>query len=247
MARLSGARRVIGFETAALREGSAAWFYTEKASVSPGVHVLQKNLSVLPLVDVPVPAQPRFPFMVPFSPVTENVAADAATRGAGRFVLINPGAAWPNKRWAPSRFGALARSMRERHGLPSYVLWGRDESELADAVVASSDSAAARAPETSLGDLLALSTRAALMVSGDTGPLHLAAAVSTPIVGLYGPTWPERNGPWRPDDIVVSRAAACVCHHKRRCRRNGSRMCMDDISVEEVIDAVDRRLATTGT
>jgi heptosyltransferase-1 len=244
MTRLSGARRVIGFETASLRERSASWFYTERAPVSPGVHVLQKNLSVLRLVDVPVPAHPRFPFVVPSSPVAENLAADAATRGEGRFALINPGAAWPNKRWAPGRFGALARAMRERHGLPSYVLWGRDESVLADAVVASSDGAAARAPETSLGDLLALSTRAALMVSGDTGPLHIAAAVSTPIVGLYGPTWPERNGPWRSDDIVVSRASACVCHHKRQCRRNGSRMCMDDISVEEVIDAVDRRLAT---
>jgi heptosyltransferase I len=244
MARLSGARRVIGFETSALRERSAAWFYTETATVPPGVHILQKNLSVLPLVDVPVPAHPRFPFVVPSSSVAENLAADAAGRGAGRFALINPGGAWPNKRWAPSRFGALARAMRDRHGLRSYVLWGRDESVLADAVAASSDGAATRAPETSLGDLLALSTRAALMVSGDTGPLHIAAAVSTPIVGLYGPTWPERNGPWRADDIVVSRAAACVCHHKRQCQRNGSQMCMDDISVEEVIDAVDRRLAT---
>jgi heptosyltransferase I len=244
MARLSGARRVIGFETASLRERSAAWFYTHTAPVSSSAHILQKNLSVLPLVDVPIPAQPRFPFVVASSSVAEHLAADAATRGGGQFALINPGAAWPNKRWPPSRFGALACAMRERHGLPSYVLWARDESVLADAVVASSNGAAVRAPETSLGDLLALSTRAALMVSGDTGPLHIAAAMSTPIVGLYGPTWPERNGPWLPDDIVVSRAAGCVCHHKRQCRRNGSRMCMNDIAVEEVIDAVDRRLAT---
>jgi ADP-heptose:LPS heptosyltransferase len=165
-------------------------------------------------------------------------------------VLINPGAAWPNKRWAPSRFGALARTIRDRHGFPSYVLWGRKESLLADTVAASSDGAAVRAPETSLADLLALSKRAALMISGDTGPLHLAAAMSTPIVGLYGPTWPERNGPWHADDIVLSRAPQCSCHHKRSCQRRGvstgveSQMCINDISVEEVVDAVDRRLAS---
>jgi heptosyltransferase I len=250
MARLSGARRVIGFETAALRERLAGWFYNEQATVSQGAHVIQKNLSVLPLLDVPVPTGIRFPFVVPSSSVAENLAADAAARGPGSFVLINPGAAWPNKRWAPSRFGALARTIRDRHGLPSYVLWGRTESVLADAVAASSDGAAVRAPETSLGDLLALSKRAALMISGDTGPLHLAAAMSTPIVGLYGPTWPERNGPWHADDIVLSRAPQCSCHHKRSCQRRGastgvaSQMCINDISIEEVVDAVDRRLAS---
>jgi len=86
------------------------------------------------------------------------------------------------------------------------------------------------------------------MVSGDTGPVHLAAAMLTPIVGLYGPTWPERNGPWSPDDEVVSRATVCECHHKRRCQRAGagpveSRMCINDISVEEVVAAADTRLA----
>ena len=81
------------------------------------------------------------------------------------------------------------------------------------------------------------------MVSGDTGPLHLAAAMGTPIVGIYGPTWPERNGPWDPADEVVSRATSCVCHHKRQCQIE--RMCVDDIGVDEVFAAVERRLART--
>ena len=106
-----------------------------------------------------------------------------------------------------------------------------------------------RAPETSLGDLLALTSRAALMISGDTGPTHIAAAMKTPIVGLYGPTWPERNGPWDPDDVVVSRATQCVCHHKRQCQRDGpieggaAHMCINDISVDEVVHAVRLRLS----
>ena len=131
--------------------------------------------------------------------------------------------------------------------MPSYVVWGEDEYMLADRVVSCSNGAAVRAPRTTLGDLLALSVRARLMVSGDTGPIHLAAAMGTPIVGLYGPTWPSRNGPWSPHDRVVSRAARCECHHKRRCQldvpREAAGLCLQDIGVDEVVDAVDRRLA----
>jgi ADP-heptose:LPS heptosyltransferase len=82
---------------------------------------------------------------------------------------------------------------------------------------------------------------AALMVSGDTGPTHIAAAVGTPIVGLYGPTRPVRNGPMSPLDITVSRDTICECHHLRRCRLE--RMCLLDIEVAEVAAAIDQRLA----
>jgi heptosyltransferase I len=242
MARLSGASRVIGFEQAALREGAAAWFYTDAAPVPARAHIIQKNFSVLPLLGIHVPADITFPFVVPQSAVAEHLTADATSRGFNGFALINPGAAWPNKRWAPDRFGAIARHLRDAHGLAAYVLWGGDEAVLADEVVAASTGAALRAPQTSLGDLLALAARASLIVSGDTGPLHIAAAMRTPIVGLYGPTWPERNGPWDPRDAVVSRAASCECHHKRRCLRAG-RMCINDITVQDVVAAIDTRLS----
>jgi lipopolysaccharide heptosyltransferase I len=80
-----------------------------------------------------------------------------------------------------------------------------------------------------------------VMVSGDTGPTHIAGAVGTPLVGLYGPTRPARNGPMAPDDETVSRDAVCQCHHLRRCKLD--RMCLLDIEVPEVVAAVGRRLA----
>ncbi len=240
IARFSGARRVVGFETRALRERPAAWFYHETAPVADHVHIIQKNLSVLAVLGVASRAV-RFPFRVPASTVALEVAAAARARGDGRFVLLNPGAAWPNKRWPPDRFGVLARRIRDAYALPSFVLWGQGEERLAETVVAASDGAAVRTPQTSLGDLLALSGGATLMVSGDTGPTHLAAAMGAPIVGLYGPTWPERNGPWDPDDEVISRATSCVCHHKRQCQRPP--MCLESVSVDEVLGAVKRRLA----
>jgi heptosyltransferase-1 len=155
--------------------------------------------------------------------------------------MVNPGAAWPNKRWHPERFGAVARAIRDRHALRSVVIWGPGERELADRVVAASHGAAFAAPPTSIADLFAISGAASLMVSGDTGPLHIAAAYGTPIVGVYGPTDPARNGPWSADDVCVSRFEACGCHHLRRCVRE--RWCLEEVHADEVIDAIDRRLA----
>ena len=79
------------------------------------------------------------------------------------------------------------------------------------------------------------------MVSGDTGPLHIAAAVGTPAVGLYGPTNPHRNGPWHARDVLVSRFDACSCHYQRRCQI--SAWCLADMSVAEVTAAIQQRLS----
>jgi len=122
------------------------------------------------------------------------------------------------------------------------VLWGPGEQSIAEAVEASSDGAAILSPTTSIADIVALARGAALMVSGDTGPTHIAAAVGTPIVGIFGPTRPARNGPWAADDVTVSRDAVCQCHHLRRCRIET--MCLLDIGVDEVVGAVERRLAS---
>ena len=80
------------------------------------------------------------------------------------------------------------------------------------------------------------------MLSGDTGPTHIAEAVGTPVVSIFGPTNPARNGPWDDADIALSRYEQCDCHYERTCRRGEAGWCLPTISVEEVIAAVDRRL-----
>jgi heptosyltransferase-1 len=131
--------------------------------------------------------------------------------------------------------------IQKRHGLRSVVIWGPGEQELAGQVVSASSGAALGAPPTSVADLFALCDAASLMVSGDTGPLHIGAACGTPLVGIYGPTDPGRNGPWSPSDLTVSRFGECRCHHQRQC--TNSRWCLDDVQVGEVAACVDRRLA----
>ena len=125
------------------------------------------------------------------------------------------------------------------------ILWGPGEEELAQAVVAASRRAAVIAPPTGVRDIVALSRAADLFVAGDTGPLHIAFAVGTPTVGLFGPTNPVRNGPFSVNDVVVSRADVCGCHIDRRCRQ--ANWCLEDIAVAEVAAAVQRRLAVGST
>jgi len=236
-ARLSGAARVIGFDRAHLREPMAAAFYSETVTPVDGPHVIEKNMSILRAL-----AAPSSRIELPLHPVAgaATVAAIATAGGPGRYAVLNPGAAWPNKRWPAERFGALAAQLHARTGLPTMVTWGPSERDLAERVVAASEGAATPAPPTAIADLAVIMRDAALVVSGDTGPLHIAAAMGTPLVGLYGPTWPERNGPWDTDDQVISRAGACVCHHKRQCLRGAP--CINEIAVDEVLSAAERRL-----
>jgi lipopolysaccharide heptosyltransferase I len=246
LARLSGARRVIGFDRASLREPWAAAFYTERVAVGEGRHVVDKNLRLAAVIGATA-GEAEFPLDVapgsPIDPGQADAAAVEAHRPTGPFALVNPGAAWPNKRWPPERFGQIARILRDRHGLTSIVLWGPGELPLAEAVIAAGGDAAVVAPETSLPGLVALARGARLIVSGDTGPLHIAAALGVPAVALFGPTNPARNGPWRAADISLSRYRECICHYERRCRRDARDWCLGSITVEEVGEAIGKRLA----
>ena len=236
LARLVGARRTIGFPGAHLREPQARFFYTDTPDPGAATHVIDKGLGLLRALEVTTTAV-RFPLRIPR---TATAARIAARCGADGYALLNPGAAWPNKRWPPVRFGAVATAIHRDHGLRSVVMWGPGEEPLAAAVVAASAGSADAAPSTTIADIVAIAHGARLMVSGDTGPLHVAGAVGTPLVALFGPTLPERNGPWAASDVTLSRIATCACFYERRCKK--STPCIDDIAVDEVVQAVRRRL-----
>ena len=241
LARLSGARQVVGFDSASARESSAAMFYTARVAAPPEAHVIDRNLAVAARVGAPTDRR-EFPIL----PIGSTALEQLREQGVERFALINGGAAWPNKRWPADRFGRLAAWMGERYDLTSVVLWGPGEEDLAAAIVAASEGRAMLAPQTSLSDLVAVAGEAAIMISGDTGPTHVAAALGTPVVWLFGPTSPERNGPWDPSDGVLSRYVTCDCHYQRRCRHDDAgRWCLGSISEADVREAVDRRLGAS--
>jgi heptosyltransferase I len=236
LARASGAARVVGFSIWHLREKTARPFYSD-AHDAEGGHVIRKNLRLLRALEVE-DDEIRFPLAEVPSPALDALRAQIPA--GRRFALINAGAAWPNKRWPPDRFGGLAAFLDEACGLTPVVLWGPGEQGLADAVIAASSNTAIAAPPTSVADLVALTRAAALVVSGDTGPLHIATAVGTPTVSIFGPTDPDRNGAYAPGDVAVSRFETCGCHYDRRCHE--PLWCLGEVTVAEVSAAAQRRL-----
>jgi len=241
LARASGARRVLGFSVWHLRERGARAFYTHTAAPLAEPHIIRKNLALAsllaPSID-PDTAPLEFPLAVmPSGPVEQL----KRTLGNEPFAVLNPGAAWPNKRWPAERFGEVASFLHARHGLRSVVTWGPGEKMLAESVVRGSEGAAVMGPALPLLDLVALLREARLMVSGDTGPTHIAGALGVPIVSPFGPTSAARNGPWHPDDIVIAKFDECACHYQRRCQVP-DKWCLSRISAAEMMAAITRRL-----
>jgi heptosyltransferase-1 len=239
-ARLSGARRVVGFAGRWRRESPSALLVGERVELpSEAVHVIDKNLALLRPLGIDALGLREFP--LPEAPASAE-RVDRVLPGLLRepFAILNPGGGWASKLWPPEGFGAVALGLRER-GLSSVVTWGPGEEALADRVVAASAGAAVRSFATSLLDYVALARRARLVVAGDTGTLHLACAVGTPVVALFGPTDPARNGPFSPRDEVVRRVPPCAPCHRRVCPRHEG--IMATIPPGEVLGAIDRRLA----
>jgi lipopolysaccharide heptosyltransferase I len=239
LARGSGASRIVGFSIWHLREKAARPFYSDVFAAEGG-HVIARNLRLLRAIGV-ADEEVRFPFAEVPSPALDTLRQRLASDRP--FALLNAGAAWPNKRWPADRFGELASFIRDDCGMTPVVLWGPGEERLVDDVIAASSNAAVAAPPTGVADLIAIARASALVVSGDTGPLHIATAVGTPAVGIFGPTDPARNGPFAAGDVTVSRFDACGCHYDRRCHQ--SAWCLADVTVAEVAAAVKRRLAAS--
>jgi lipopolysaccharide heptosyltransferase I len=239
-ARLSGARRRIGFAGPDGRELSS-WLNNEKIRPS-SAHVVDRNLELLRPLGI---EHPEAVFYLP-ELAADEVRADDILHGLGMqrpLAIINPGAGWPSKVWPAERFAAMARHLWQAHSLPSLVVWaGNQERAWAEEIVrrAEEPQGVFLAPPTSLTELAALCRRANLFVGSDTGPLHIAAAVGTPCVGLFGPMPHERNGPYGQQHIAVQKVWLTGSSRERRTADNAS---MRAIAIADVCAACDAILA----
>jgi len=152
------------------------------------------------------------------------------------------GSARPARNWFPERFAAVADRLIEELGAQVIFVGGNEDRKLVLSVMAiMKHKAMSAAGELSIADSAALLSRCKCLVSSDTGPLHLATAVQTPVVGLFGSTDPARTGPIGKGHQVIRRGRSCVPCEEKHCPL-GTRACMADITVDEVCKAVERVL-----
>ncbi len=229
LARWSGAPIVYG--DAQPRENTASMFYT-RSVLTNGAHVVEQALA---LAEAVIPSgssgAPRAEAQVEFPVDLDAENRIAGLAGKKDFVMLNPGAGWGAKMWPAERYGEVAKELAN-DGLCSLVNYGPGEEDLAVAVEAAS-AGAARKISCTVSELIALTRRARLLIGGDTGPMHLAAALKIPVVAIFGPTNPARNGPFETRSIVLRSAGSTTDHTRHREPEQG----LLEITVREVVAA----------
>jgi heptosyltransferase-1 len=232
LARMTGCRRRIGESRP--REWGARWLFTERIATR-GAHVIEQDVELASAVagDDLAPVPP----WLPVDPGAESWC-DRLLAGRGKpAVLLNPGAGWGAKRWPVERYGSVASVLAGR-GFTVLVNGGPGEEPLLEAIQAQSGGAAQPFKST-LAQLIALTRRVALVIAGDTGPLHLACALGRPVVGIYGPTDPARNGPFGTRSRVLRSPESVRDHSRRREPEAG----LLTITPDAVLQAADELLS----
>jgi lipopolysaccharide heptosyltransferase I len=236
VAWLSRAQERIGFAERWLREPSAGVLYTQRVSPREHVHVVEENLALVERLGA---RTERWQFPLPRNEGDDRlVDMQIAALDSKDFIIINPGGGWRSKCWSPENYAALIRQWAGVRREQILLTGSPSEEPMLEEILQSAGTQRARYLPTTLVQFIALARRARLFIGGDTGPLHLAAAVGTPIVGIYGPTDPVRNGPFAAEDIALSNYGPI-----NHTRRGTNPAYLSGIPVAWVVAAMEKRLA----
>lgn len=184
-------------------------------------------------------------------PPAEQSWADRLLRPRrGPFLAVNPGARWITKRWPVEKFSAVAAQAARRFGMSVVLIGSRDEIPLTTAVAHALTRFAPNvrvvnlAGQTTLKQLAAVLQRVDLLLTNDSGPMHLAAGLGTPVVGLFTCTSPERSGPPGPQHELLSASVPCAASYRKTCPHSGTarHACFDDLDIERVLAAINRQV-----
>ncbi len=232
LARSAGPKEVVGFDWNYARESPASLLYSRRIHPS-GAHKVDHNLSLAQAAGAKV-AAPRF--NLPNSDEADEwISEQLGQHGLKDFYVISPGGGWRSKCWPAERFGQLHRELAKRYGWRGIVSFGPGEDDVAKEVIEAAGDPAPISFAMDLSQLIALLRRAKFVVAADTGTLHLAAALGTPVVGLYGPTDPARNGPYGTRNVVVRKALPEETTYKRGASHSPAIL---RIEVADVVTAV---------
>ena len=246
MARLTGCARRVGFANA--REGSP-WCYTQRVVVPAApMHAVDRYLLVAEALGAARPAMPRFEFAdrPEDRQAVDTILARAGIDGSTPWVAMNVSARWETKRWPPQHFAEAADRLAERYGVLVVLMGGPAERPESLAVTGRMRTKAVDLTgQTPVGLLPGLLRRASLLLTNDSGPMHIAAAVDTPVVALFGPTDPVKTGPYGHGHVVLSYAVDCRPCLRRECARAVALECLTGVRPEQVVQAVMQQLGRT--
>ena len=245
MGWLSGARERIGFANA--REGSP-WFYTRAVPVpTTELHAVDRYLLVAQTMGAKAGERVEFKFRIPQSDREEvdRLLTQAGVTPGMNWLAVNVSARWPTKRWPVASFAATADRIQEE-GLGRVVFVGGpdDRADVAAVKASMKTPAIDMAGATTVGLLPALLARAALFLTNDSGPMHIAAAVGTPVVALFGPTSAVRTGPYGPGHRVLAGQVACSPCFSRSCSNPLVLECLNQVTPHHVTAAVRAQLTS---
>ena len=235
LAALTLADRRIGLGRAWRREPSSSIWLSDTVSAD-APHSVDRMLAVLSGLDLP-------PEPARFDGDALPAAEPSAALPEGPFAVVLPGAAWANKRYPPDWWGEVARLLAADPGLPTLVSAGPGEEELGDAIEAAAAGGVRQLPVLGLPELVTLLRRAALVLGGDTGPVHLAHALGSTVCCVMGPTDPQRHGPYgAPERVAVKRLPCSFCHR----RLDGVKACLLELPPDVVAARAREILAEAG-
>ncbi|MFW6124145.1 MAG: glycosyltransferase family 9 protein [Acidobacteriota bacterium] len=228
---LSHAQHRIGFHKKNLKEPMASYFYTDHSNlVSEQIHVIQKNMRLLSALKI---KENKWEFPIHISDKLIHSTLDKMKNNGIHInqnaVIFNIGGAWETKRWFSDYWIQLIRVLDLTDFSP-LILWGTpEEKNIAKKI--SKKTGVKITPFLSIKEVLALIKQSILVVSGDSFPLQAACALSTPVVGLFGPTNPGRNGPFNKRDKIAFHKINCSYCYKHKCSKLD---CMKKIKPDEV-------------
>jgi lipopolysaccharide heptosyltransferase I len=239
LARVSGASRRIGMSREDRKESWSSIFLNElcKQTLSKK-HIIEKNLALLESIGITAGNEPLNFHIYSEEEAVQYVENELQKFELNDFILVNPGGGWVTKLWSVDKFAQLIDLMYNDLHMPALIAWGPGEKHMADKIARKCISPAFVSFSTNLAELIALISRSRLLVSGDTGPLHLASALGVPVVGIYGPTDPMRNGPWNPQDSACTINYECSPCYQRTCPIGVQ--CLKKLDVGPVLDAVKK-------
>ena len=239
IAFLSGAPVRIGFSNA--RE-LASLFYTHKVDAPLNLHAVDRNLKLAAALGCEVQ---EIEFPINLNRETEQEASGFIQKiqldTRRPLVTLVPGARWEKKRWPLHSFSRLGDLLIEKMGAGIIVAGSRQENRLIHEIRSAMKNPSAEAVDFSLTKLTALLSKSDVVVTNDSGPMHIAVAMRTPVVALFGPTDPERTGPYSKKCLIIQRDLECIPCFRKQCSQ-GSFECMESITVEEVFKGVKKIL-----